>query len=373
MESPNDFSNVSEPTSPSRCSLESKMYFYSVPTSPTCRGVSASFGFETEPPSPRTYEDATSSFGDDFEFETSLRFSVESSQNFENPFDHQQQQQVQGGNSLPTAMAFADELFCDGKVLPLAPPLKLPPRLRNVNSKSSNQSSAASSPRSPSSVINKLSFSRRSLWNDDFDPFMVALENVKEEKREKTRGNSHRRACVRTRSLSPFRATGPQESNDSVGSSSPKLRETNSSAQVCQSPKKLEEPKGLSFARQLRLVKIDHEMPTKPSLEAGENNARESAEPCIRKTNSKSKRQKIRKFLFKSAPMRELNDKNKVIRDHQNTASWKASFLRRFSFKSARSAQFNGDMRVAKVTKMTLIQYRPRLLMCMGFGARYVN
>ncbi|KAE8037297.1 hypothetical protein FH972_009898 [Carpinus fangiana] len=362
MESPNDFSYVSEPTSPSRCSLESKKYFYSVPTSPTCRGVSASSGFETEPPSPRTYEDATSSFGDDFEFETSLRFSVESSQNFENPFDQQQQQQVQRRISLPTAMAFADELFCDGKVLPLAPPLKLPPRLRNVNNKSSNQSSAASSPRSPSSVINKLSFSRRSLWNDDFDPFMVALENVKEEKRGKTRGDSHRRAWSQTLSLSPFRATGPQESNDSVGSSSPKLRETNRLAQVCQSPKKLEEPK-----------KIDHEMPTNPSLEAGENNARESAEPCTRKTNSKSKRQKIRKFIFKNASMRELNDKNKVIRDHQNTASWKPSFLRRFSFKSAGSAQFNGDMRVAKVTKMTLIQYRPRLLMCMGFGARYVN
>ncbi|XP_059430239.1 uncharacterized protein LOC132163877 [Corylus avellana] len=363
MESPNDFSYASEPTSPSRCSLESKMYFYSVPTSPTCRGVSASFGFETEPPSPRTYEDATSSFGDDFEFETSRRFSVESGQNFENPFDHQQQQ-VQRGNSLPTAMAFADELFCDGKVLPLAPPLKLPPRLRNVNNKSSNQSSAASSPRSPSSVINKLSFSRRSLWNDDFDPFMAALENVREEKRGKTRGDNRRQA----RSLSPFRATRPQQSDDSVGSSSPKLREPNSLAQVGQSPKKLEEPKGLSFARQLRLVKIDHEMPTKPSLEAGEN-ARESAEHCISK--SKSKRQKIRKFLFKSASMRELTDKNKV-RD-QNTASWKARFLRRFSFKPAGSAQFNGDMRVAKVTKMTLIQYRPKLLMCMGFGARYVN
>ncbi|GLT54245.1 hypothetical protein SLA2020_274600 [Shorea laevis] len=79
MESPKNFSYLSEPTSPSRCTLEmiNNMYFYSVPTSPICRGVSASFGFEAEPASPRTFEDANSSFDDDeFEFETSRRFNV---------------------------------------------------------------------------------------------------------------------------------------------------------------------------------------------------------------------------------------------------------------------------------------------------------
>lgn len=356
MERPKDFSYVGN--------QESNMYFYSVPTSPTGRGVSALFGFETEPPSPRTYEDANSSFGDDFEFETSRRFNVETSQNFENTFDQQQKQQVERGDSLPTAMAFADELFCDGRVLPLTPPLKLPPRLQNLNNNSGgNRSSAASSPRSPSSVL-KLSFSRRSLWNDDFDPFVVALENVREKKRGKTRGgNNHRRA----RSLSPFRAAKQkQASNDSVGLSSTMLRELNSSAQVDRSPKKLEEPRGLSFARQVRLVKIDHELPTKPNLEAREN-ARESGEPCIRE----SKRQKIKKFLFKSASTREVNDRDKV--NDQNASPWKATFLRKFSFKSTTSARYNGDKRVAKVTKMALIHYRPRLLLCMGFGARYVN
>ncbi|GLT54247.1 hypothetical protein SLA2020_274600 [Shorea laevis] len=275
---------------------------------------------------------------------------------------------MQRGDSVPSPMAFADELFCDGKVLPLTPPLKLPPRLQNVKSKGgSSHSSTASSPRSPSSAL-KLSFSRRSLWNDDFDPFMVALENVREEKRGKTRGNNHRRARARGRSLSPFRATGSLGSNESVGSSSTNLREPNSLAQVGQSPKKFEEPKGLSFARKVRLVKIDHEMPTKPSLEAGENARDQSGELCLRE----SKRQKIKKFLSKSASMREVNNRDKV--KDQNTASWKATFLRKFSFKSsAESAQYNGDTRVAKVTKMTLIHYRPRLLLCMGFGARYGN
>lgn len=360
MERPKDFSYVGN--------QESNMYFYSVPTSPTGRGVSALFGFETEPPSPRTYEDANSSSGDDFEFETSRRFNVETSQNFENPFDHRQQQQqqqqqqkqqVESGDSLPTAMAFADELFCDGRVLPLTPPLKLPPRLQNLNSKSGgNRSSSASSPRSPSSVL-KLSFSRRSLWNDDFDPFVVALENVREEKRGKTRdGNNHRRA----RSLSPFRTTKQKQvSNDSVGLSSTMLREPNSSAQVGQSPKMLEEPRGLSFARQVRLVKIDHELPTKPNLEAREN-ARESGEPCIRE----SKRQKMKKFLFKSSSMREVNNRDKV--NDQNATSWKATFLKKFSFKSTTSARYNGDTRVAKVTKMAMIHYRPRLPLCMGLG-----
>ena len=391
MEIPNYFSYVSAPTSPSRCNLEN-MDFFSVPTSPTKTVSSPKFGFEIEPTTP-TYEDAKSSF-DDFEFDTSSHFSVtniniERCQSFENPLKQQLQQQKQEGQcedtlSLP-AMAFADELFSDGKVLPLTP-LKLPPRLQNVNNKSGNPSPTRSSSRSPSSVL-KLPFSRRSTWNDDFDPFMVALKNVREEKRGKTQGNNHRRA----RSLSPFRASRPQESNyttglnhhrnKTLGPQIPMEHEpigfahptwTNPKDQVKQvgpSPKKLAEPNGLSFEKQVRLVKMDHEMPSKPNMstpsgptvEAGESGKEIGGSgSCTRE----SKRQKIKRF-FRSASVGKVRE--------QDAALWKPTFLRKFSFKSVGSVQCNGDKRMAQVAKMTVIQYRPRLFLCLGFGARYVK
>lgn len=369
MEIPNQFSYVSAPTSPSRFNIEN-MNFYSVPTrtSPTRGLSSAQLGFAIEPTTP-TYEDAKSSF-DDFEFDTSWRFSLTSNstetyQNFENPLEHQLQQQKQERQSedslsLPT-MAFADDLFSDGKVLPQSP-LKLPPRLQYVNNKSGNQSLAGSPPWSPGSVF-KLSFSRWSMWNDDFDPFMVALENVREKKRGKIQGHNHRRA----RSLSPLRAARPQESNYLTGSihhqdkklgpQIPMEHESNAFAtlnnphepieQVGQSPKKLAEPKGLSFARQVRLVKMDHEMHTKPNMTTPSGptvKAEESGKEIVGSFTRENKRLNIRKFLFRSAIEREQN-----------------------------VAQCKGDKKVAKVAKMTVIQYRPRLLLCMGFGAKYVE
>ncbi|KAL4578611.1 hypothetical protein LXL04_014737 [Taraxacum kok-saghyz] len=86
-------------------------------------------------------------------------------------------------NSFST-MAFADELFCNGQVLPL----KLPPRL---------QRSVPTSPRSLSSRI-KNPFVQQCTWNDDFDPFMNALEKVSDE--TSGRVSVHRRS----RSYSPF-------------------------------------------------------------------------------------------------------------------------------------------------------------------------
>lgn len=82
--------------------------------------------------------------------------------------------------------AFADELFCNGKVLPL----KLPPRLQR--SVPTSPTAARSRTRSP--------FPHRCKWNDDFDPFMIALEKVSEEPGRRT--SVHRRS----RSYSPFRA-----------------------------------------------------------------------------------------------------------------------------------------------------------------------
>lgn len=53
----------------------------------------------------------------------------------------------------------------------------------------------------------RVPFARKNSWNDDFDPFMVALEKVREEKRGR---NSYHR---RSRSFSPFRGT-PKGSDD---------------------------------------------------------------------------------------------------------------------------------------------------------------
>lgn len=381
----NDLPSVSAPTSPSRCSPEN-MHFYSVPTSPTKGVPSAPSGNETEPTTPIIYEDANSTL-DDFEFETSRRFNLKdidiaTSDKFEEPLDYQQQQQSQErkrGDSLPTPMAFADELFCDGKVLPLMPPLKLPPRLHNP----SNKSSTASSPRSPSSVP-KLPFSPWRRWNDDFDPFMVALETVSEERRGKTRGNKYRRA----RSLSPFRTTRPQWSDHSLGfdnqqdnhhwrprkplqQSGPNSNEPREPKgltpstwtdhqdkvkQVGRSLVKLPEPKGLSFARRVRLVKIGNEMP---------------GEPNTTSLSGESKRHKIKKFLLRSGSMGKVHNEDKL--GEQNAAPWKSTFSRKFSFKSVGSAECSGVGRVAEVTKMTVAHYGPRLLLCLGLGADSVK
>ncbi|XP_039019161.1 uncharacterized protein LOC120150559 [Hibiscus syriacus] len=143
---------MSAPTSPRRISQEvGGLCFFSVPTSPTKRTLKSA------------YEDSSSNGDDEFEFETSRRFNV-----------GECEVKSQSEEPLP-AMAFADELFNDWKVMPLKPP----PRLQYHHHKQS--SSLSSSPRSPSSGL-RLSFQRRSLWNDDFDPFMAAWKNVKEEK-----------------------------------------------------------------------------------------------------------------------------------------------------------------------------------------------
>ncbi|XP_051141769.1 uncharacterized protein LOC127258809 [Andrographis paniculata] len=96
------------------------------------------------------------------------------------------------GDSLP-AMAFADELFLNGQVMPL----KLPPRLL-INDPSEPNSFRRRSPPAAGTVC-RLPFPRRmSSWNDDFDPFAAALEKVRDEPHRKSQ---HRRS----RSYSPFR------------------------------------------------------------------------------------------------------------------------------------------------------------------------
>lgn len=420
MAIPSEFSYVSATTSPtpSICSLEdSTMNFYSAPTSPISEFSNALFGLsQTEPSTPTSsYEDCSNFNLDDFEFDTSLRFNqyddVESKQEPENPVDHEQQR----GDSLP-AMSFADELFCNGKVVPLAPPqLKLPPRLCGGNDKSGCRSGGAaaplSSPRTPRSVL-RLPFARQCLWNDEFDPFMVAIENVREEKR----GKNHRRA----RSLSPLRArpnesvgvdeaqrpmlesgldsNGPKQPNRSsslrwespkeaakgeakgpmqeMGLKSNEERQLNGSAspkQEGKSPKGLAEPKGVVIARQVRRAKMDPE--EKPS----ESDTTPAQQPTMETGNTPSgesreiKRQKIMRFLFKGPTSKKVSAEENKVKD-QNAASSKSTFLSRWSFKSMNKTLYSEEKTVvSQVAKMTLVQYKPRLSLCMGYGSKSVQ
>ncbi|XP_024965870.1 uncharacterized protein LOC112506075 [Cynara cardunculus var. scolymus] len=142
---------LSAPTTPTGCNPQN-LQFYSTRSSPVHPG---SFGYESG---------AEKTYDDEFEFGTG--------------WDHEYRLPARA-NSFST-MAFADELFCNGQFLPL----KLPPRL---------QTSVPTSPRSLTSRM------RRPLWNDGFDPFMIALEKVSEE--TEGRRSVHRRS----RSYSPFR------------------------------------------------------------------------------------------------------------------------------------------------------------------------
>ncbi|PKU69699.1 hypothetical protein MA16_Dca021059 [Dendrobium catenatum] len=74
-------------------------------------------------------------------------------------------------------MAFADDLFYNGKLVPFYPPsLKLPPRLQVVGGGGASPRSprTASSPKSPRKV-------RGIMVGKDFDPFMAAVERIRKE------------------------------------------------------------------------------------------------------------------------------------------------------------------------------------------------
>ncbi|KAJ0102384.1 hypothetical protein Patl1_05586 [Pistacia atlantica] len=330
--------------------------FYSVPTSPTTKPFKSFYDLETEPTTPHPYEDANSGFID-FEFETSRRFNLAD-------YDHDFE------TSPMPCLAFADELFCNGQVMPL----KLPPRLQYGNSVENN--STFSSPRSPSGRL-KFPFQRRSLWNDDFDPFMVALETVKQEQREKT----HRRA----RSMSPLRVRGPEKhANSSIsfknhqdikqmelhGSGPCSIWAPNQKGNMGRHeqrrPIRLAEPKGVLFARRARLVKMGHEKLGKPSLRNGPEPGETQEDP--KEGSRGSKREKIKKFLLKSAS----RGNEEKAKDESETLP-KRSYTRKFSFKSMKLAQYNEEKRVSEVTKMTIMQYRPKLFLCMGYGRRYAD
>ncbi|KAJ6964754.1 hypothetical protein NC652_002861 [Populus alba x Populus x berolinensis] len=140
------------------------------------------------------------------------------------------------------------------------------------------------------------------------------------------------------------------------------------------SSKRLAESKGVLFARKARLMKIDLEWPREPNkptlqesmLKAGEN-AKETGEPSERK----SKRQSMKNFLYRSLSTRRNDEHRKQT--EQTVEVSKPETKRKLSFKSMGLVVRNGERGGSQITKVTQTRYKPKLSLCMGNGAKYVE
>ncbi|KAE8666976.1 F-box family protein isoform 1 [Hibiscus syriacus] len=320
-QTPNDTFSTSAPTSPRRISMEvGGLCLFSVPTSPN------------------RIEDSSFNDGDEFEFDISCRFDVDGREVESKRKSESRPEKPK--ESLP-AMSYADELFCDGKVMQLKPS----PRLQHHK-----QRSILSSPRSPSGGL-RLWFQRRSLGNDDFDPFMTALKNVKE---EESQAKNHRRS----RSMSPFReiTTRPKETNGMFVSKQKQINEmglilstkqSDSNSNKTMENNEPAEPKGVVF------VKVGNEDST---MEGGES-------------GKQTKGQKMKNLMFRSGSMRAMSNENKG-KCHGNGKETRPKLKRKFSLKAMGITPRREEKNASQVTLKTLVRYRPKLLLCMGYGAK---
>ncbi|KAH7560779.1 hypothetical protein JRO89_XS10G0100400 [Xanthoceras sorbifolium] len=354
MISNNESLYLSAPTTPTPFTLD-HLNFYSAPTSPIPTSKTFTYDYDDD------YQDANNSFIE-FEFETSRLFIPEDDdfdqmgQSFDSPYDQQQEHhQHKDKESLP-AMA----LLMSCSVMAKSPTVAL-----------------------------KFPFPRRSLWNDDFDPFAVALENVKDdnniEKRNKEK--DYRPA----RSVSPVRALNPKRPNKSMSFHHQDINRSGHDQNGQMEPEgpysiwfpyrnrkmepiRLAEPKGVLFARHTRLVKMGHEK-AKRQKETGKNGKVSEESSGTRE----SKRQRMKKLLLRSASMgigRASNEEKHKDQSESLPPNPKKRFSRKFSFMPTGNSiahQCNEEKSVSQVTKLTLMQYRPRLFLCMGYGTKYVK
>ncbi|KAK3035979.1 hypothetical protein RJ639_031152 [Escallonia herrerae] len=392
-QTPDCSSYVSAPTSPGGCSQDDMQYFYSAPSSPIKRlGRNVSFSYCYESDTQKTKEDLNSDL-DDFEFETSRKFGdhweFEGSPKFECLVDDDEKQeqlkQPEGGNSF-SRMAFVDDIFSNGQVLPL----KLPPRLQYTS-----QSSIPTSPRSPSSVL-KIPFARHSTWNDDYDPFAIALKKVSKEK--KGRASVHRRA----RSHSPFRSLTAQCPNDSghnlrIEMQQPQRIERSpselggsrgsvyarylrgqtmghkGSLLVEPNARCLSKPRVLSFGRKVRPEKLAQEGPIKPTV-VGPGTVgpkKQNSVKSVKSCSEESRMQKMKGLLIRYASfgMEKRDSEGKAERGNQLALVSKPSYFKKLSFKFKQSGHINGKKKASPEAKMAVVQYRPlKMALCLGYG-----
>jgi len=334
----------------SACSFSPEMFFYSAPTSPSRLKLRAPFDSQTDPATPRESEyDDANYIADEFEFETSRRFNASVS-DLEGEANQKDDNDNPSDDSSQT-MSFADELFCDGKVLPLMPPLKPPPRLHKVGVSGIHRSKLASS-RSPGPAF-RLRLARYSLRNDDFDPFMVALEKVTGEKRRKPNA---RHVFRRSKSLSPFRGFSHKFNRSVRLTKSSQLESRSDKAQLlCELGKRplkevsgrikmLPESKGLVFARRVRL-----ELATETKKDEGKRGGF---------WTRNKKRDYIKKFLFGARNMGKTNAYNKL--EDKMEAQEKPPSVWKLSMKAVTSTE-------PKQMRLACHRPRPRFFLCLGY------
>ncbi|RWR79770.1 hypothetical protein CKAN_00836700 [Cinnamomum micranthum f. kanehirae] len=306
LESNHSTPYVSAPTSPSRLS------FYSAPGSPT-KGVTAS-PYAWESKHGLIKGTTTDTDSDDFEFTTSQKFRKPMyQQHHRRRRPHPQQQQQQKVEQLPD-MSYADELFSSGEVVPLKPP----PRLQHTINRSSNRQIQYYSGH----------FQDRGLRpRKDFDPFMVALENVKKDETRKKQWIPYQRS----QSFSLLRSTlrddptgrvQVQHQNNKVGHPEAPI------GRLVSLPKGSIKPMRSASERFIGDMRLDPDSPYNSTLTTPAETAKDTGGPSTKVTRrwrsfpKGSKRRIIRDFLLRSASQGKADPKDKL---RNNTAALKVT------------------------------------------------
>lgn len=346
------------------------LQFYSAPSSPVKGG-----------------EDLSPNF-DDFEFETSKRFGIDFDKVSENFDDHdyyfplglvkekqEKPKRERCGCSLPP-MAFADELFANGLVMPLKPP----PRLQSWNDQRCfTYGSIPSSPKSSNSTSIKNSFFRRAAWNDDFDPFKVALEKVSEEKRGRSSISSNTGGILhrRTRSHSPFRTSKDteysvkcdqlvQNSESQFFKMHKELKGSPYARWVLDQTKQVEQLnpegkkmiKGFTFVTRVRPMKSDNDQGSNNNKAIFGKKFGDHQDEGINNDVWEKKMKKIKGFLHRYASFRK--DSSEEISRNQTSKMWGSAYLKKLSFKmKGNNASENGEK-----PKVALVEYKPTIALC---------
>ncbi|KAJ8648672.1 hypothetical protein MRB53_001695 [Persea americana] len=346
---------VSAPTSPSRVS------FYSAPGSPTKGATASPYAWESKYGLIKGTTTDTDS--DDFEFTTSQKFRKPMYQQHRRRRHPQQQQQQQKVEQLPD-MSYADELFSNGEVVPLKPP----PRLQY----SINRSSSVSSSRSPSSILFGPFPGRRLKTKEDFDPFMVALENVK---KDETRIQWI--PCQRSQSFSLLRSTlrddptgrvQVQHQNNKVGHPKPSI------GQLVSLPKGSIKAMRSASERFMGDMRLDPDNPYKSTLTTPAETAKDTGGPSTKVTRrwrsfpKGSKRRMIRDYLLRSASLRRADPKDKLR--NNTTAALKVTEAKDPSFYPMQETHDNQKKSTQAVEDMrkAIVPHKKGLFDCLGFS-----
>ncbi|CAN0905335.1 hypothetical protein LINGRAHAP2_LOCUS23599 [Linum grandiflorum] len=218
----------------------------------------------------------------------------------------------------------------------------------------------------PSRRRSGLHVHRRSLWNDDFDPFTAALKNVREGEpgRKNRGGGNHRR--VRSDSQFGEKGAGPDEVKPK-----PKLNWVQSMPRVrtespipSPSPMKSPQPKGVLYARHTRLVKMD--------TKQGEYDYDgEGIKACCNCHVGGSKREMLRNLMVSMKGRGEDEEEEEDVKKKESEPkmSRRKRLMRKLSFKSGRrdvddGVSENGSDAIGMGKK--LVQTRSNMLLCVG-------